>query len=497
MKRKNKAHSKIIDQSVLIADQLQRFQPLLSPAEYLELEKSIGAPLLPAIRLNSLKVNSGFVNALQGRYGWNLTPIVFCPTGLRVDTRQGLGVSETLEYKNGDYYIQEAASMLPVELFNFKVRENSLTLDLAASPGGKTTHLVSRMHDQGLILANDSSQGRIQALKIVLQHWGAVNTAVTRFPGESFGVWFPEIFDRVLIDAPCSMQGLRTTESHPPRPVTGSESRHLAKRQIALLISALQAVSVGGEVVYSTCTLAPEEDEGVVESVLSKLGGSVELLDAQKVFPVPAPGINSNEEINYQGPMEKTIRLWPHRYDTAGFFACLFTKTSSFEIDQKPAPTHSMEKAGFVELSEKEQINFADEFESVYGYPLGTYLIKENRTLIKRDEKIFIFPRLLLERFGALPVQSAGIQLCTNGIEGIVPTFEWVTRFGTQCTKALIHLDEQQRKDWLTGKDFTESTPYTPGHSPINIYLAPDGQFIGRGRVLSGLVKNLDSRRYR
>ncbi len=104
--------------------------------------------------------------------------------------------------------------MLPVELFDMESDEEGLALDLAASPGGKTTHMISRMRDKGLVLANDSSQGRIQALKVVLQHWGGTNAAVTRFPGEQFGAWFPNTFDRVLIDAPCSMQGLRTAESH-------------------------------------------------------------------------------------------------------------------------------------------------------------------------------------------------------------------------------------------------------------------------------------------
>ena len=85
--------------------------------------------------------------------------------------------------------------MLPVELFDLKPDSDQLILDMAASPGGKTTHLISRSGDQSLVIANDSSPDRVTALRLVLQTWGAANTAVTNFPGEKFGGWFPETFD--------------------------------------------------------------------------------------------------------------------------------------------------------------------------------------------------------------------------------------------------------------------------------------------------------------
>ena len=367
---------------------------------------------------------------------------------------------------------------------------------MAASPGGKTTHLVSRMQDKGLILANDSSQGRIQALRIVLQHWGAENCAITRFPGESFGAWFPEVFDRVLIDAPCSMQGLRTTESHPARSVTPKESRQLAKRQVALLSSALQAVRVGGEVVYSTCTLAPEEDEEVVETILKYFGGSVTLLNAQKFLPEPAPGINAIGEEIFQVGMEKTIRLWPHRYNTAGFFACLFTKNDVFETRIRNAPSHSMEKAGFIELTWKDQKSFSLEFEETFGFPLWDYLSDHQRTLIRRDEKVFVFPRMLLERFADLPVQSAGLHLCMVTPEGITPTFDWAARFGLQCKTIAVVLEDNLVSGWLKGNDLATLPGVEKQDSTIRMVSNQNGQFIGRGKLVSGVLKNLDYNRY-
>ena len=93
--------------------------------------------------------------------------------------------------------------MLPVELFDFaSLPDNPLILDMAASPGGKTTHLADRVGDRGLIVANDASRGRIQALEIVLRNWGIINQAVTCLPGEFFGSAYESCFDAVLLDAP-------------------------------------------------------------------------------------------------------------------------------------------------------------------------------------------------------------------------------------------------------------------------------------------------------
>lgn len=492
MKRKQKKDKPNLDERKQVADQLERFTSLVNPDEFKILSEIIDQPVTPSLRINLIKRDLAFEHELSARYGWKLSQIPFCPSGFRMVTGFGSQLSETIEYKNGDYYIQEASSMLPVELFDQSDPSRILTLDLAASPGGKTTHLVSQMNDRGLILANDSSQGRIQALRIVLQHWGAENTAVTRFPGESFGNWFPETFDRVLIDAPCSMQGLRTTESHPLRPVTAKETQNLAKRQINLLTSALKAARIGGEVVYSTCTLAQEEDEGVVEAILSKFGDSVQLEDAQVHLPMPAPGISTTES---NQEMQKTIRLWPHRYDTAGFFACKFRKISSMEIRGKTPPSHSMEKAGFFELSSNEQSRFSSQFENSFGFPLESYLQQNMRILVKRDDKVFVFPQLLLERFRSLPVQSAGLTLCSTGPEGILPTFEWAARFAKKSTLSILTLSTDQKSLWMKGNDLPMAGQ--PGkETTVFFVMSEEGQFLGRGKMLQQSLKNLDYRRY-
>lgn len=471
------------------------FQPLLSPEEFALLVNEVEQPLPPAIRLNPLKTAAGFENTLSASYGWQLEPLPFCPLGFRVATNEGPSVSATLEHRLSMYYVQEAASMLPVELFSFDPSDDALTLDMAASPGGKTTHLVSRGMDRGLVIANDSSQGRIQALRIVLHNWGAVNTAITRFPGEKFGSWFPGVFDRVLLDAPCSMQGLRTAESHPAKPVTPREIQQLSQRQAALLESALRAVKTGGEVVYSTCTLMPDEDEAVVDAVLKKSAGGVELLDAQRVLPRPAPGLSSAGDALYSLNMEKVIRLWPHRYHTAGFFACLLRKVAPLDHATEPPPVRPMERVGFHPLSAQEETAICQRFLDDFGFNLSQDLRANNRVLVQHFEEVHLFPARLLLEFPDLPLQSAGLLLGQHTPDGFLPSHEWVARFGASCQKNRVILDENQTRLWMNGDNLEISLPGTATSNRYRVVLNQAGQAIGRAKTSAAGLKNLLPRR--
>jgi 16S rRNA (cytosine1407-C5)-methyltransferase len=263
MKRKRKVSSP--STASLQDSALHRFRGLISEEEYTLLLKELEHPLYPGLRVNPLKIDpQAAIQEWIKRYGWQVKGIPYCPEGFWVTSWQE-AISHTIEQRLGFYYVQDAASMLPVSLFDFEGLSSPLILDMAASPGGKTTHLTARTMDHGLVIANDASLDRITALRLVLQSWGAVNTAVTHFPGEMFAAWFPDTFDRVLLDAPCSMQNLRDTEKHPVRPISENELLRLAERQKRLIESAFRAVKVGGQVVYATCTLNPEEDEAVLD----------------------------------------------------------------------------------------------------------------------------------------------------------------------------------------------------------------------------------------
>lgn len=474
-----------------LREQAAAYQSMLSPQEYALLLKEIEQPLLPSFRINPFKAPADLPHRLAAKYGWRLQPISFCPDGYRVDTRGGAEVSAALEHRLGMIYIQEAASMLPAELFSFEAGAESLVLDMAASPGGKTTHLISRLGDAGLVLANDASQGRIQALRVVLQHWGAVNIGVTRFPGERFGEWYNGVFDSVLLDAPCSMQGLRTAESHVSRPVTEKESQQLSRRQKALLSSAVRALRVGGEVVYSTCTLLPRENELVVEAILREFAGSVELLNAQLNLPAPAPGLTAVEGAVLPPEMSRTIRLWPQRYHTAGFFVSLLRKTGQMTTPSSPAPFRPMEDAGYQPLTQAAERVLCESFHNSFGFDLSGELAATRRLLVRRHEKTFLFPALLVERFHGLPLSSAGILLGEDTPDGFLPSHEWTIRFGNQCKNNIVLLEQEESDAWMSGADLPSRAGKGKFSGSYRLLINPEGYALGRAKVTANGLKNL------
>ncbi len=464
--------------------------------------RSWASPCRTSIRINPLKVEPE--TALAGwraRYGWEVQPVPYCPNGWWI-TQSRVSPSQTIEHRLGEYYIQDAASMLPVELFDFDGLDEPLTLDLAASPGGKTTHITARTGDRGLVIANDSSASRITALRLVLDQWGATNAAVTRFPGESFGEWFPETFDRALLDAPCSMQGLRTSESHPMRPVSEKETASLAQRQERLLHSALQAVKVGGQVVYSTCTLAPEEDEAVLDALLQRCPGAFEIVDLAGKLPAPAPALKGYDEQEFDPSVQRAARLWPHRFGTSGFFAALLRKTQPLKTssgDEGPqgenVPSRPMSRSGFEELSEQEAQTWSDGLMQAYTFDLTGVLERLRLALWRRGREVYAIPRLYLERFRELPVQSLGLPLGDELPDSLAPSHEWVTRFSHEFLTGRYLLEEELQQAWLRGEDI-RSKPL-PGYPTGMVVIVEDaaGRLLGRGKVLRDRLKNLLPRR--
>lgn len=467
-------------------------QPLLSEGEFARLMDELKQPLRSAIRINPLKVEADVIHHWADTYGWQLEPVPFYQSGYQVN-RADVPPSQTLEHSMGMFYIQDAASMLPVELFSFEENTHPLILDLAASPGGKTTHLIANSGDRGFVLANDSSRERIQALRVVMQNWGGVNYAIGCFPGERFGQWFREVFDYVLLDAPCSMEGLRATEAHPLRPISERERFSLARRQQALLESALRAVKVGGQVVYSTCTLAPEEDESVLDQVLSKYAGRIQIEPVTLSAPIP-PALTAYQGKQYHPETARAIRLWPHQFHTAGFFAALIRKTEGIEGESLPHPQRPLEEMGWQLLAEDDQNRILEEFQNSFGFELQTILEKYALSLWKKGSTLYLFPDRYGQFFDGLPVQALGMVTGDDTPDGILPAHEFCSRFFKEFRSSKLVVSQIEAIKWLQGNDL----PYDliSGKSAGFRLLADEqDRFIGVGKIQRDRIKNLLPRR--
>ena len=480
-------------------DPLAPYAPLLDPASRPALAAAVARPLVPAIRLNTLKVAPADARAAwPARSGWTVEPVPFCPTGWRVPAvdPQAAAVapndlSRTPEFKLGAYYLQDAASMLPVELFPAP-SSPLLALDLAAAPGGKTTHLSDRLGDRGLVVANDSSAARIAPLRVNLQDWGAANVAVTNYLGELWGGWYPETFDWVLLDAPCSGESLRTAERHRARPVSDRERQALQAQQIRLLVSGFQALKPGGELVYATCTLHPDEDEAVLDALLARYPAAAAIA---AIDLVDAPALSAAGGHRFHPAVRRAVRLWPHLYDTSGFFAARIRKIESVGRASEPHPSRPLAQWNLRPCRPAEISALTRQLEQDYGFDLDQVLARQELTLWRRHDQWLALPEPFLAHFGDLPVISAGMLVAEEKGGELTPSHEFVSRFGRQFRHGRLVIPVDAAQGWLQGQELRGR--HGAGLPRRAVVLIEDdlGRPLGRGKLLDNRVRNLLPRR--
>ncbi|MCS7240233.1 MAG: RsmB/NOP family class I SAM-dependent RNA methyltransferase [Candidatus Bipolaricaulota bacterium] len=285
--------------------------------EWEEFWEALERPMPPVIRTNTLRIEPSTLKRRLESKGFDLRPLPWDASCFVVEG--DIPVGNTLEHWLGYYYVQEATQLLPVKALAPRPGEH--ILDLCAAPGGKTTQIAQYMEDQGLLVANDHSGKRIQALLTNLYRLGVRCAVVTECPGENFPG--EAKFDRVLVDAPCSGEGIARRFPHLRRGAPLGTIRRLSILQKRLLTRALKLVRPGGIVVYSTCTLAPEENEAVVNHVLSQ--GLAELVPWEP--PVPhAPGLVHFDGEEYRAELAKAVRIYPHHFDSEGGFIAVLRR---------------------------------------------------------------------------------------------------------------------------------------------------------------------------
>ena len=281
-----------------------------------------------SIRCNTLKIKPADLKKKLEKKGWKISqPWKEYPEVMIVQNPLMPGeLGRSLEHLLGEYYIQELSSMLPI--LTLKPKEKETLLDLCASPGSKTTQAGASMKNSGTIIANEISLGRMRILASNLERCGVSNTIITKKDGRDLCHNFVKQnikFDKILVDAPCSGEGTLRSSIKTYfmwNPKTIKSLSHLQKK---LFRKAFEQLKVGGELVYSTCTHAPEENEGVVSSMLEEFGDKIEILPIQ--LPVKTrDGITEWEEKKYNKKVKLARRIYPQDNNTEGFFIAKFKK---------------------------------------------------------------------------------------------------------------------------------------------------------------------------
>ena len=235
-------------------------------------------------------------------------------------------LGRSLEHLLGYYYVQEIASMLPVMALNPNPGE--AILDLCAAPGSKTTQIAANMDNKGLLIANDLNIGRIRILATNLERCGVSNTVITRKQGFDLCKKLRQqgfLFDKILLDAPCSGEGTLRSSKGTYEMWNIQSVKNLSNIQKALFASAIDILKVGGEIVYSTCTHSPEENEEVIDFILKKFEGKLKVETIK--LPVKCrDGVSKWDNKKYNKDVEKSCRIYPQDNDTEGFFVSKLKK---------------------------------------------------------------------------------------------------------------------------------------------------------------------------
>lgn len=399
-------------------------------------------PLRRSIRVNTLKISVGAFLDLVSPYGWQLTPVPWCEEGFWIerDDEESLPLGSTAEHLSGLFYIQEASSMLPVAALFADDNQPERVMDVAAAPGSKTTQIAARMNNRGAILANEFSASRVKVLHANISRCGIHNVALTHFDGHVFGAALPEAFDAILLDAPCSGEGVVRKDPDALKNWSVASNLEIAATQRELIDSAFHALRPGGTLVYSTCTLNRDENEDVCLWLKQRYADAVEFLPLDTLF----------DSASHAATPEGFLHVFPQIYDCEGFFVARLRKTRA--VDPLPAPAFKVGNFPFAPVKGREaaQVQAA-------ASKVGLHW-DESLRLWMRDKELWLFPTTIEPLIGKVRFSRLGIRLAEIHNKGYRWQHEAVIALaGDENTFALTH---QEAEEWYRGRDvYPENSP--------------------------------------
>jgi NOL1/NOP2/sun family putative RNA methylase len=443
---------------------------LLLGDEYGSFAASLKAPRGPGLRVNSTKLSTEQFLKISP---FRLEPLPWAGGAFLLSNETGPERDDPGKHAHhaaGLYYLQDPSAMAVAEVLDPQPGER--VLDLAAAPGGKATHLVSLMRNEGLLVANEIHAQRVWDLAENLERWGARNAVITNESPERLADRFAGFFDRVLVDAPCSGEGMFRRSEAARREWSPELVRGCALRQSRILAEAARLVRPGGRLVYATCTFAPEEDENVLAQFLDSRPDYALLQPVRQ--PSFSPGRPDWVAGSQRPELRHAIRLWPHTDPGDGHFAAMLQRAE----DGEPGNTERWR----AEPAPKSALRLYRAFceEVLAGLPGGDNLVMAGAYLYTSSPGVpdltglrFIHPGWWLgiikkDRFEPSHALALGLSLADISPDRI----------------AGLASGEREVLAYLRGESF--ALPGTPGW----VLVAVDGYPLGWGKRVAGVVKS-------
>lgn len=441
----------------------ERMQQMLGE-EYEAFLKGYDKPRFHALRRNPLKIEEkDFLEKIP----YELTPVPWSQHGYYYKHEDQPGKHPY--HEAGIYYIQEPSAMSVVEYLEVKPGEQ--VLDLCAAPGGKTTQIAGFMQGEGLLVCNEIHPQRAKILSENIERMGVKNAMVTNETPQRLSAVFPGFFDKILVDAPCSGEGMFRKNEEALVEWSLDNVQMCADRQDEILEEVAKMLRPGGRICYSTCTFAPAENEDCMARFITN-HPEFHLVEVEKKGNMSAG--NPEYAAKMVDGLDKIIRLWPHKLDGEGHFIAVLEKEGCLEADYKPVSRNGNEKA----IKEKECKEY-QEFEKEF---LNKKIHKE----------LFMFG----DQLYAMPENMPGLK----GLKVLRPGLHLGTlkknRFEPSHALALSLKPEEVKNHWDLKSDSLEIRQYLSGQTfnaegDKGWYLVTvDGYSIGWGKLAGGIMKN-------
>lgn len=409
-----------------LVDEAEAFFAALSKRDY-------------GIRINPLR---GASEDLRTKLPWTTERVPWCPAGRWLDPAQAgagpsiadLSLGAHPYHTAGVYYVQDPGAMAAAVLLDPQPGE--WVLDLAAAPGSKATHMAARMKGEGVLVANEVSRRRTSVLAMNLERMGVTNALVTNaYPDKLAEAW-PGLFDAMLVDAPCSGEGMFSRDRHALSDWSLKNVQAYAAKQRHILNQSAPLVRPGGRILYSTCTFSPEENEGVIAAFLGD-NPEFELLDLPAV-----PGLNRGlpEWIGAPDELRRTGRFWPHTGPGHGHFYALLRRTGEPPQDL-PARWTDQEIPGRVL--------------ELYRRTLGDMLAvdpPEEGLMLSKDDHLYITP-MEPALWSRMPVLRPGWWVASLRHDKVLPDHALAMALAPDSVTASVSLavDDQRLQRYLDG----------------------------------------------
>lgn len=368
-------------------------------------------------------------------------------------------------YHAGLFYIQEPSAMLPASLL--PVEPGDYVLDLCAAPGGKSTQIAGKLQGKGLLVSNDISVSRTKALVKNLEMAGVVNAIVTSEKPEKLAETLPSFFDKILVDAPCSGEGMFRKNPQMCRDYEQRGPAYYAPLQKQIVKEAIKMLKPGGYLVYSTCTFSPEEDEGLVDWVLKHYPD----MAVEDSFHFVGRGFGHPEWIlNGDESLTSAYRMWPHQIAGEGHFAVLLKKADDADDNSK--------KQSYRERNDK----FTPETEN---FLCQIRLDDKDGVYRQIGSRYYLVPRSMPEIKGIRIVRSG---LCLGEVKKkrFEPEQALAMAIQPHQYKKTIHLSVEDER---VIKYLKCETIMLDGPDGI-VLIAVDGFPLGWGKLNNGRLKN-------